>query len=194
MLQPAPGSGPPQDRPPGRADRGVIGQFQQAGRIVVQAQFLGRAQHAVGLDAAQLGRLDLQLADLRTNHRQRRDQARARVRRTADDLQQLALPGIDPAHLQAVGFRMADGLDDACHDHVIEAFAQRGHLFHFQADGGQHRTQFIARSAGRDVAAQPVFGEFHGVILVGPAHAPGPANLRAVAQPPRDGPAPARAV
>ncbi len=166
----------------GLADRRVVRQFQQAGGIVVQAQLLGRAQHAVGLHAAQLGRLDLQLADLRTDHRQRRNQARARIRRTADDLQQLALPGIDRAHLQAVGFRMAHGFNDARHDHVIEAFAQRGHFFHFQADGGQHCTQFIARGGGRDVAAQPVFGEFHGVTLVGPAHAPGPANLEAVEQ------------
>ncbi len=171
------------------ADRCVIRQFQQAGSIVVQAQLLGRAQHAIGLDTAQLGRLDLQLANLRADHRQRRNQARTCVRCAAHDLQQLALPGIDLAHLQAVGFRMAYGVDDARHDHVLEAFAQRGHVFHFQADGGQHRTQFIARSAGRDVAAQPVFGEFHGVTLVGPAHAPGPANLEAVEQARLYGPA-----
>ncbi len=167
----------PQILDQGLADRCVVRQFQQAGGIVVQAQLLGRAQHAVGLDAAQLGRLDLQLADLRADHRQRRDQARARVRRATHDLQQLALPGIDLAHLQAIGFGMAHGIDDACHDHVVEAFAKCGHLFHFQADGGQHRAQFIARGGGRDVAAQPVFGEFHGVTLVGPAHAPGPALL-----------------
>ncbi len=62
---------------------------------------------------------------------------------------------------------MAHGFNDACHDHVIEAFAKRGYFFHFQADGGQHRAQLIARGGGRDVAAQPVFGEFHGVTLVG---------------------------
>ena len=36
-----------------------------------------------------------------------------------------------------------------------------------------------SREAPVGTAAQPVFGEFHGVILVGPAHAPGPASSRA---------------
>ncbi len=162
------------------ADRRVVRQFQQTGGIVVQAKLLGRAEHAVGFDAAQLGRLDLQLTDLRTDHRQRRDQAWARIRRTTDDLQQLSLPRINLAHLQAVGFGMALGFDDTRDDHVLQAVAKRGHVFHFQADGGQHRAELIARGSGRDVAAQPVFGEFHGVTLVGPAHAPG---LRIQVQP-----------
>ncbi len=161
----------------GLADRRVVRQFQQTRGIVVQAQLLGRAQHAVGFDAAQLGRLDLQLTDLRTDHRQRRDQARSCIRRTTDDLQQLSLPRINLAHLQAVGFGMALGFDDTRDDHVLQAIAKRGHVFHFQADGGQHRAELIARGSGRDVAAQPVFGEFHGFTLVGPAHAPGPALL-----------------
>ncbi|MNS79629.1 hypothetical protein D3C72_1132890 [compost metagenome] len=164
----------------GLADRRVIRQFQQTGGVVVQAQFLGRAQHAVGFNAAQLGRLDLQFTDLRTDHRQRRDQARARIRRTTDDLQQLGLPRINLAHLQAVGFGMAFGFDDTRDDHLLQAIAKRGHLFHFQADGGQHRAQLVARGSGGNVAAQPVFGEFHGVTLVGPAHAPG---LRIQVQP-----------
>ncbi len=158
----------------GLADRRVIGQLEQAGGVAVQAQFLGRAQHAVGVHAAQLGRLDLQLADLRADHGQRRNQARARVRRAAHDLQVLALPGIDLADLQAVGFGMALGGYDARHHHVVQAHAERGDLFHFQADGGQHRAEFVARDRGGNVAAQPVFREFHGVTLVGPAHAPGP--------------------
>ena len=41
-----------------RADRRVVRQFEQAGGIGVEAQFLRRAQHAVGLDAAQLRGLD----------------------------------------------------------------------------------------------------------------------------------------
>ncbi len=156
------------------ADRGVIGQLEQARGVAVQAQFLGRAQHAVGIHAAQLGRLDVEVADLRADHRQRRDQARARVGRAAHDLQLLALPGIDLADLQAVGFGVALGGDDARHDHVVQAGAEVGDLFNFQTDGGQHRAQLVARGGGGNVAAQPVFREFHGVTLVGPAHAPGP--------------------
>jgi len=57
---------------------------------------------------------------------------------------------------------------------MLQAIAQRIDLFHFQTDRGQHRAEFIARDGGRDVAAQPVFREFHGVTLVDPAQAPGP--------------------
>ncbi len=156
------------------ADRRIGRQLEQARGIAVQAQFLGRAQHAVGLHAAQLGRLDRQRADLRAHHGQRRKQARACVRRAADDLQVLALPRVDLADLQAIGFGMTFGRDNARDHDVVQARAERGDLFHFQADGGQHRAELFARGRCGNVAAQPVFREFHGVTLVGPAHAPGP--------------------
>ncbi|MCW0450588.1 hypothetical protein NB706_003422 [Xanthomonas sacchari] len=144
------------------ADRRIVGQFEQAGRVAVQAQLLGRAQHAVGRDAAQLGRLDRDAADLRTDQRQRRDQTRARIGRAADDLQQFALPGIDPAHLQPVGLGMRRGLDDPRHHHLLQAVAERHDLLDLQADGGQGRGELLTRGLGRNVAAQPVFAEFHG--------------------------------
>ncbi len=146
-------------------DRGaqwcIAWQFQQTRRIGVHAQLPGRTQHAVGVHAAQPGRLDRDPADVGPDHRQRRDQPRTRIGRAAHDLQVLAKSGIDLAHLQAVGLRMPGAVDDARHDHLVQTLAQRGDLFDLQADRGQRGREFIARGAGGDVAAQPVFREFH---------------------------------
>ena len=144
-----------------RADRRVGGQFEQAGGIGVDAEFLRRAEHAVGVDAAQLRGLDRQFADLGADGRERRDQARTRVRRAADDLQVRAGAGIDPADLQAVGFGMLRALDDARDDHAVERGAEHRQLLDFQADGGQRRRELLARGVGLHVLPQPVFGEFH---------------------------------
>jgi len=72
-----------------------------------------------------------------------------------------ALPGIDLAYLQTVGLRMPHRLDDARHHHLLQRLAERRDLLDLQTDGGQGRRQFNARSLGRDVAAQPIFTEFH---------------------------------
>ena len=53
------------------ADRRIVRQFQQARRIGVDAQFFGRAQHAVGRNAAQFGGLDGDVAHLRADGGQR---------------------------------------------------------------------------------------------------------------------------
>ena len=147
-----------------RAHRRVTGQFQQARRIGIDAQLLGGAQHAVGLDATQPGGLDRQLADLGTDGGKRRHQPGACVRRATDDLQRRIATGIDLANLQLVGFRMLLCRHDARHHHAIKRVTQHGHFFDLEADRGQRRRERIARSRGLDVLAQPVFGELHGSI------------------------------
>ena len=148
-----------------RPDRRVGRQFQQAGSVGVDAEFLRRAQHAVGIDIAQFRGLDREVADPRADGGERRDQARTRVRRTADDLLQTTHAGIDLTDLQAVGFRMFGAFDDPRHDHAVERCAEDRQFFDFETDGGERRREFVARSIGLDVLAQPVFGEFHQVTV-----------------------------
>ena len=149
----------------GRTDGRVVRQFQQAGSIGVDAEFLGRAEHAVRLHATQLGRLDGDTADVGADHGQRSDQPRTRVRRAAHDLQERPLPGIDLADLQAIRFRMPGAFDDARHHDAGQAVAQRRHFLDLQPDRGQHRRQFVAGGLGGNMAAQPVFAEFHRVTV-----------------------------
>ena len=146
-----------------RADRRVGRQFQQAGGVGVDAEFPRRAQHAVGVDIAQFRGLDRDFADPRADGGERRDQARARIRRAADDLLQHAHARVDLTHLQTVGFRVFGAFDDPRHDHTVERCAEHRQFFDFQTDGGQRRREFIARGIGLDVLAQPVFGELHAV-------------------------------
>lgn len=135
------------------AHRRIVRQLEQARGVTVQAKLLGRAQHAIGRHTAQLGRLDRQLADLRTDQGQWRDQASARIGRTADDLQQLALPRVDAAHLQAIGLRMAHRRDDPRHHHLAQRITQRRDRFDFQANGRQRRGKLLAARLDRNVAA-----------------------------------------
>ena len=101
-----------------RANRCVVRQFQQTRRIGIDPQLLGRTQHAVGLHATQLGRLDGDFTHYRTHGSQRSYQAGARIGCTTDDLQQLALPCIDLADLQTISLRMLGALHDPHHDHA----------------------------------------------------------------------------
>ena len=144
-----------------RAHRRIRWQFEQTGRVGIQAQLVRRAQHAVGGHAAQRGCLDRELADPGADGGERRHQARPRIRRPAHDLQHGAVTGVDLADLQLVGFRMLRAVDDARDDHAVQRVAKHGHRFDFEANGGERRREFVARSRGLDVLAQPVFGEFH---------------------------------
>ena len=144
-----------------RAHGGVGGKFQQARGIGVDAQLLGRAQHALRIHAAQLGGLDGDASGQRGADRgQRRLQARARVGRAADDLHRAGAGG-DLAHLQAVGLGVFFAGQDFSHEHAVQAFAQHLRVLDFQADGGEARGQLVARGGYGDVLAQPAFGELH---------------------------------
>ena len=144
-----------------RPHRRIVRQLHQPGRIGVHAQLFGRAQHAAGFHPAQLRGLDLDVAQLRADHRQRRHQARARVGRAAHDLQRLALPRIHPAHLQAVGLGVLLAGHDLRHHHAVQAAAEALDPFDLQADHRQPPLQLLAGGVDGDVLAQPVFGELH---------------------------------
>ena len=75
------------------ADRRIGRQLHQARRVGVDAELLRRAQHAVRIDAAQRGLLDLDsVRQFRADRRERRLETDARIRRAADDLQRSSPP------------------------------------------------------------------------------------------------------
>ena len=147
------------------AHRRIQRQLKQAGGIGIDAQLLGRTEHAERLHATQLGGLDRHATrQAGAHHGQRHLDADARIRRATDDLQQLALPRVHLAHLQTIGFGMLFGGDDLGHHHTSQAFAQHGQFFHFQPGHGQCVSQCGAVGLDLDQLAQPVLGEFHRVV------------------------------
>ena len=161
-LQLEAGVGQPQIIGQRLAHRRIERQFQQTRGVGVDAQLLGRAQHAGRLDATQLRRLDPDAARQRcTDRGQRHLDAHARVRRATDDLQRPALPRIHLANLQPVGFRVLFGSDDFGHHHTSQAFAQRREFLHLQPGHGQRMGQLGAVGLDLDQLAQPVLGKFH---------------------------------
>ena len=156
----------------GHAHRRVVGQLQQAAVLVGDLQFPGRTQHAAALDAAQLAHADLEglgvclgvirRRQLGTHGGQRHANADPRVRRAADDLQQLGPTGVDLAHAQAVGLGVRLGRDDAGHHHPREGRGHGTQVLDLHAGHGQQVGQGLAAQRGVAELAQPRLGELHG--------------------------------
>ena len=149
------------------ADRRVVRQFHQAGVFFRQFQFARGAQHALRLDAAQLAHLDFKRFAIgaRRQHgaRHRADdfQARAHVRRAADDVEHGARADIDLAHIQAVRIRMFFHLQDQAHHHVRERRGDRIDVLDFETGHGQQMGQFVRSHLRIDHGTEPVFGKLH---------------------------------
>jgi hypothetical protein len=147
--------------------RGVSGQLQQAAVVVGNLQFLGRAQHALAFDSAQLAHFDDKRLSVFTwwqfsaHHGTWHTNAHTGVGCTTDDIQQAALPHIHLAHAQAVGIGMLHSfLDFADHD----LGERRGHgleLFHFETSHGQCFSQLLGRQGWVAELAQPGFRKLH---------------------------------
>ena len=114
-------------------DLQVLGQHEDAflellrQQLVVQPQFLRRADHALRLDAAQFRLLDLDIArQLRPDKRHRNFLPGGDIRRAAHDLQDLARAGIHRAHAQLVRIRVLFLLlhmaDDDAFDSAVALF------------------------------------------------------------------------
>ncbi len=85
------------------ANRRISSQFHQAVIALAGLQLGSRTQHAVGLDAAQLGFLDLEIAGkLGADHGEWNFQARTHIWRTTDNLKGFAAIA-DLTHTQLVG-------------------------------------------------------------------------------------------
>ena len=89
-----------------------FGQLHDALMLIAQAEFARGAEHAVRLQAAQLGALDADAArQLRADHRDGHLEAGAHVLGAADDLQPIAAVGGHLAHGQFLRIRMAAAVE-----------------------------------------------------------------------------------
>ena len=74
------------------SNRRVVGQLQDSGRGFRETQLLGGCEHPEGFQAAQLGRLDVEIpGQLRAHDRERTLQSRAGVAGAAHDLNRFAV-------------------------------------------------------------------------------------------------------
>ena len=141
---------------------GQIGrQFEDALGGLGKTEFLRRAQHAGGLDAAQLRGLDAQVAGQHRAHlRERRAQTGARVGRAADDLQ-FRTARRHAADLQLVGLRVALGGEDLGDHHPAERRRGWRDRLELEARHGHARAEFGGRQTRIDGFFEPIEGELH---------------------------------
>ncbi len=136
---------------------------QQAIRPDGGIQFLGyiqlggRAQHAVGIHAAQLALLDFMAVGQFGAHQcHRHQQAFLHIGRAANNLQRLALARIHHAHMQVVAVLVGHTAEHAAHHHARHAAVQGFNAF----DSGacHNHVTFKPLRIRRDVRilAQPI--------------------------------------
>ncbi len=129
-----------------------------------EAELLGRAQHAFGIDAAHAARSDLEAGQLRADRGHRHDVARPDVGRRGRDRQRTRAARVDGAHDEPIGigvFVDAGQPSDrdaaqlrAAHDRV-HGKSERGQTF------GQHLRAFL----DIQIIAQPRDGKLHVVSI-----------------------------
>ena len=152
------------------SDLGVLAQKQQAIDIGRQAQLGGRAQHALGFDAANFSHFDGQrgFACFGRKSASRQDErhlvARLKILRTANDLA-LALAVVDAAERKLVGIRMLVAGDDLGDDDAVHFSADFFHPFDFQSEQGQAPGQFFRGPIEADILLEPVKSNFHSEAL-----------------------------
>ena len=147
--------------------RCVASQFQQAAVVLGEAQFAGRAQHAVAVDTAQLAHLDQEgfavfaRGQFGPHQGARHLDAHTGVGRAADDLQQLARACVHLAHAQTVGVGVLFGFNNGAH-HDLGERRRHGHaLLHLQTGHGQGVGQLLAGQGRVAECTQPGLGELH---------------------------------
>ena len=143
------------------AHRRIVGQRQEAAVVFRQAEFAGRAKHAEGFDAAHPGRLDLDARQFRADQRARHLHSGGNVRRATDDLQRVALPGIDAAELQFVGIGVLFDRQHLRHDDAAEGRRDALKGLDLQSRHGEAVRQLGAGKRRIDKLSQPVFGKLH---------------------------------
>ena len=142
---------------------GIIGQFDDAVMLLAQLQLAHRTHHAIGFDTAN-GAL-FQLHAIGRNHRAGQAEhalhARARIGRTADDLQRLALACVDAQHLKLVRigmFRRADDFGDA---KTRQPLGRIVDPFNFEADSIKLGRNFSGIGLRIEEMIEPFARDFH---------------------------------
>jgi hypothetical protein len=142
------------------------GQLDDAVVLLRKLHLALGAHHAVALDAADLAHLDrgVDAGDIGAGMRDHRGDARAGVRRAADDLR-LAPVGLDAADAEAVGVGVLFGLEHLAQREAGEPRGGVVHLLHLEAEIGQ-RLGDLGHARGRvEMILEPGEGEFHGAVL-----------------------------
>ncbi len=146
----------------GRAGARLGRKLHEAGRVLGKAELAGRAEHPERLHAPQLRLADLQAArQLRTDGRERRLHARARVRRAADDLQGLG-PRAHTAHAERVGVRVLHPLDDLAHHDARQRRRRRFDGLDLEARHREARGEVLRLGRDAQPILQPVDRDAHG--------------------------------
>ena len=147
------------------AHRRIGRQLHQTVVALTDLQLCLRAQHAVRLNATQLGLLDLEVArQLCANHGERNLQARAHVWRSAHDLEGFRAIA-DLAYAQLVGVRMLLGAQHLTHHHTTEYAGGRRNAIDLKTGHRQTGNQLVAIYLRANPATQPLFTEFHPALL-----------------------------
>ncbi len=151
---------------PGRealADRRIGRQFDDAVVIVGNLQFGFRHQHAAALDVADLPypKSNVLAGDEGAGRREDAGHAAARIGRAADDLDRLAVAGIDHADAQPVGVRMLPGIDDLGDDERREELGLVLDALDFEPDHGELVGDLAERPIGVEMLFEPGEREFH---------------------------------
>ncbi|KPW89077.1 Uncharacterized protein ALO79_06617 [Pseudomonas syringae pv. castaneae] len=148
-------------------DRRIGGQLHQAIIALAGLQLGSRTQHAVGLDATQLGFLDLEIArQLGADHGKWNFQARTHVWRTTDNLKGFAAIA-DLTHAQLVGIGVLFGAQHLAYDHPTENTGGQRHAVNLKTGHRQTSNQLVAGNLRAYPATQPLFTEFHPALLKG---------------------------
>ncbi|CAI8840095.1 hypothetical protein EMIT043CA1_230055 [Pseudomonas brassicacearum] len=148
------------------ANRRIRREFHQAIVAFANLQLGLGAQHAVGLDAAQLGFLDLEVArQFGTDHGERDLQARAHVGRATDDLEGFRAIA-DLANPQFVSVWVLLGAQHLAHYHTAEITGGRRDAIDLKAGHRQASNQLVPTYLRAYPAAQPLFTEFHPAPLI----------------------------
>ena len=120
------------------ADLCVGGKLDDAGMLVGKLKLSLRQKHAVRLNAPDLGlgEREIDARHIASDRREHAFEARASVRRAANDLQALGA-GIDLADLQLVGVRMLLGFEHLRHLERRKRGRRIEHLLDLEPDAGE---------------------------------------------------------
>jgi hypothetical protein len=147
----------------GRADRRISRQVDDAIMLIRQLKLALGAHHAVAFNAADLAdrQRHVDAGHIGAGSGEGADQPGPCIGRAADDLDGLAVTGVDGENLQLVGVGMP-----VCRQHLGNDERLEGRLvvdgLNFEADRRQALDDLVERSVGVEMILEPGEGEFHG--------------------------------
>ncbi len=146
-----------------RADRRILGQIDNALMGIAEHQLALRAQHAVGVLAADIAlrKREIGARNIGAGRGEHGLHAGPRIGRTAHDLDRIAIAGIDHAHAELVGIGVLVGRNHPGNDEIVERLALILHALDLEPDPGERVGDVLRRGVGIEVILQPVERELH---------------------------------